>query len=173
MRIQEEYVVSADCKRQDRIAKSIFFCNAEETRLARRFVSSVFNQIDATFGKNRLHLPLTVLVGIANIEKNFPFGHCFVTSESAATFEWMDEITYRILLLRLCYPRGLRWRLRLRIRSGNGGGGYSAGSGGGAERGGTKKGLLSAALRVARGGSYLKEFNQSRKVLKREEGGTN
>lgn len=36
-------------------------------------------------------MPLSVLVGIFNTGKTFPFALCFITSESAATFEFMDD----------------------------------------------------------------------------------
>lgn len=36
-------------------------------------------------------MPLSVLVGILNTGKTFPFALCFITSESAATFDFMED----------------------------------------------------------------------------------
>lgn len=71
--------------------RNIFFCNSEQIRLARRFVGSIIYETDATFNTNKLKMPLSVLVGILNTGKTFPFALCFITSESAATFEFMED----------------------------------------------------------------------------------
>lgn len=36
-------------------------------------------------------MPLSVLIGILNTGKKFPFALCFITLESAATFEFMED----------------------------------------------------------------------------------
>lgn len=43
-------------------------------------------------------MPLSILVGVLNTGKTFPFGLCFITSETTASFEFM-LVLERILLL--------------------------------------------------------------------------
>lgn len=38
-----------------------------------------------------IQMPLSMLVGILNTGETFPFALCFITSESAATFEFMED----------------------------------------------------------------------------------
>jgi len=47
-------------------------------------------QTDATFNTNKLHLPLSVIVGITNTFKTFPIAFCFITSESTEAFEFVN-----------------------------------------------------------------------------------
>lgn len=48
-------------------------------------------ETDANFDTNELRMPLSVLVGILNTGKTFPFALCFITSESTATFDFMED----------------------------------------------------------------------------------
>ena len=36
-------------------------------------------------------MPLSILVGILNTGKTFPFGFCFITSETTSSFEFMEQ----------------------------------------------------------------------------------
>lgn len=51
-RFNEKYLVEGDEKSR-RVVEQFFFCNSEQIRLARRFVSSFMIQSDATFNTNR------------------------------------------------------------------------------------------------------------------------
>lgn len=51
-------------------------------------------QTDATFNTNELRLPLSSMVGITNTGHTFPFAYCYITSESAKSFEFIaGELT--------------------------------------------------------------------------------
>ncbi len=78
-------------ERISRVVQNIFFCNSEQIRLARRFVSTFVYETDATFDTNELRMPFSVLVGVLNTGKTFPFALCFITSESVATFDFMED----------------------------------------------------------------------------------
>ena len=78
-------------ERISRVVQNLFFCNSEQIRLARRFVSIFIYKTDATFDTNELRMPLSILVRVINTGKTFPFALCFIISESAATFDFMEE----------------------------------------------------------------------------------
>jgi len=63
----------------------------EQIKMARRFVSGFMYETDATFNTNSLKLPLAVMVGIDNTGATFPIAYCYITSESAASFQWIAE----------------------------------------------------------------------------------
>jgi hypothetical protein len=57
-------------------------------------VSDFLYKIDATFNTNELRLPLSVIVGITNTSKTFPLVYCYITSESAKSFDFVvGELT--------------------------------------------------------------------------------
>ena len=70
----------------------MFFCNSEQIRLAQRFVSSFVYETDANFSTNDLKMPLSILVGILITRKPFPFSSCFITSESTAIFNLIEDM---------------------------------------------------------------------------------
>ena len=51
-RVDDDYIVDEVGDRVGRVLRSIFFCNEEQIRLARRFVSMFMYQTDATFSTN-------------------------------------------------------------------------------------------------------------------------
>jgi MULE transposase domain len=57
--------------------------------MARRFASGFMYETDATFNTNSLRLPLSVMVGVDNTGSTFPLAFCYITSESAVSFEWI------------------------------------------------------------------------------------
>lgn len=61
----EKYLVENDRPKR-RVVEHFFFCNEEQIRLARRFVSGYLIETDATFNTNQLNLPLSTLVGVTN-----------------------------------------------------------------------------------------------------------
>ncbi len=75
-----------------RIVQNLFFCNSEQTRLVRQFVSTFIYETNATFDTNELQMPLSVLVGVLNTGKTFLFALCFTTFESAVTFDFMEDL---------------------------------------------------------------------------------
>jgi hypothetical protein len=57
-------------------------------------VSDFLYKTDATFNTNELRLPLSVIVGITNTRKTFPLAYCYITSESAKSFDFVGgELT--------------------------------------------------------------------------------
>ena len=74
-----------------KVVKDLSFCSSKPIRLARKFVSSFIYEPDATFNTNELQMPLSILVGILNTGKTFPFGLCFITLETTASFEFMEQ----------------------------------------------------------------------------------
>ena len=74
-----------------RVIQNLFFCNSEQIRLARQFVSTFTYETDGTFDTNELRMLLFVLVGVLNTGKTLPFALCFITSEFAATFDFMED----------------------------------------------------------------------------------
>ena len=88
--VRFEWVLDEDNERiGTRVIKDLFFISPDQIRLARRFVSSFIYETDATFNTNRLHLPLSVIVGITNTRTTFPIAICYITSESATSFEFV------------------------------------------------------------------------------------
>ena len=73
-----------------KVIEDLFFCSSEQIRLARKFVSSFIYETDATFNTNELRMPLSILVGILDTGKTFPLGLYFITSETTASFEFME-----------------------------------------------------------------------------------
>ena len=59
--------------------------------MARIFVSCFIYETDATFNINELRMPLSILVGVLNTGKTFPFAFCFITSETTTSFEFMED----------------------------------------------------------------------------------
>ena len=72
--------------------KNLFFFNLEQIRLAKQCVSSFVYETDATFSTNDLKMPLSILVSIPNTGKTFCFVLCFITSKSAATFTFIEDM---------------------------------------------------------------------------------
>ena len=50
-------------------------------------------------------MPLSVLVEVFNTGKTFPFALCFITSESAATFGFMENILNELLFYNCLCPK--------------------------------------------------------------------
>lgn len=85
--MEKNIMKSGQIKR--RVIEHFFFCNSEQIRLARRFVSHFLLETDATFNTSRLNMPLSVLLGITNTGISFPVGYCYITSESRESFMFM------------------------------------------------------------------------------------
>jgi hypothetical protein len=77
-----------------RIVQDVFFISDAQISLGRRFVSDFLYETDATFNTNELRLPLSTMVGITNTGKTFPMAYCYITSESAKSFDFVGgELT--------------------------------------------------------------------------------
>jgi MULE transposase domain len=77
-----------------RVVQDIFFISDAQISLGRRFASDFLYKMDATFNTNTLRLPLSVMVGITNTRKTFPLAYCYITSESAKSFDFVaGELT--------------------------------------------------------------------------------
>src|ERR1700722_15914944 len=71
--------------------QDLFFISLDQIQLARRFISSFMYKTGATFNTNKLHLPLSVMVGITNTGTTFLMAMCYITSESAESFEFVQH----------------------------------------------------------------------------------
>ncbi len=78
-------------ERRRRVTEMFFFCSPEQIVMGRRFVSGFVVETDATFNTNELNLPLSALVGVTNTLRTFPMTYCFVPSESAIAFKFMNK----------------------------------------------------------------------------------
>lgn len=72
-----------------RIIWDLFFYNSEQIRLIKQFVSYYVYKTDTIFNTNERHMLLSILVGILNWSKIFPFEYCYITLESASIFEFI------------------------------------------------------------------------------------
>lgn len=84
--------------KQDEMKLLLSILNEED------FVSSFIHETEATFNTNKLKMPLSVLVEILNTGKTFPFALCFITSESTATFEFMEDQMHEIFFTTVSGP---------------------------------------------------------------------
>jgi hypothetical protein len=88
------YEGSKPIKRLDQI----FFVSDAQIRKARRFCSDFMLQIDATFNKNKLQMPLVNIVGVDNHEKTFTVALSFVRAEASIDFkfifDWLDQLVF-------------------------------------------------------------------------------
>ena len=71
------------------VAKDIFFICPEQIELGRQFVSGFVYQTDATFSTEGGRLPLSSMIGVTNTGQSFPFAYCYITRESAVSFEFV------------------------------------------------------------------------------------
>ena len=90
--IDEEYILDAAGNRIDRVIRCIAWWTQEQIRQARRFVSDMVAETDATFNTNTKRLLLQSVIGIDNTGKTFSFLHSFSLNEAARTFEFLMKI---------------------------------------------------------------------------------
>ncbi len=89
-------------QRKKRVIEHFFFCNSEQIRLTRRFVSHFLLETDATFNTSRLNMPLSVLLGITNTGSSFPLAYCYITSESKESFMFMFACMQELIFYDHC-----------------------------------------------------------------------
>ena len=85
-----------------RVIKDLFFINKAQIQLGRRFVSGWMYETDATFNTNELRLPLSSMVGITNTGNTFPLAYCYITSESARSFEFVAHQLTKYVFYNCC-----------------------------------------------------------------------
>ncbi|KAL2043431.1 hypothetical protein N7G274_003737 [Stereocaulon virgatum] len=90
VRIKEKYLVEDNTRRGQGI-QFFFFCNSDQVLFARRFASQFIVITDATFTTNANELPLSVIVCVTNTLRSFPIAYCFIASESADAFVFINE----------------------------------------------------------------------------------
>jgi hypothetical protein len=81
--VKEQYVLDSDGNKGDRVIQCIVWWTSEQIRMARRFVSDMLAETDATFNTNEKRLLLQCFVGIDNTGHTFQFLQAFTTAESA------------------------------------------------------------------------------------------
>jgi hypothetical protein len=90
--VDEEYILDGAGSRTDRVIRCIAWWTQEQIRQARRFVSDMVAETDATFNTNTKRLLLQSVIGIDNTGKTFSFLHSFSLNEAARTFEFLMKI---------------------------------------------------------------------------------
>lgn len=90
IRFNESYLVEGD-QRSRRVVEHFFFCNSEQIRLTRRFVSSFMVQTNATLNTNHLNLPISALIGKTNTQQIFHVAYCLITLESTEAFAFITQ----------------------------------------------------------------------------------
>ena len=95
VQVRYEHLLDEEGKKTGvRVVQDIFFINDDQISFGRRFVSGFLYETDAIFNTNELRLPLSVMVGITNTGKTFPLVYCYITSESAKSFDFVSgELT--------------------------------------------------------------------------------
>ncbi len=73
-----------------RAVQNLLFCKFKQIRFTQGFVSCFIYETDATFNINERQMSLSILVGVLNTSKIFLFAFCFITSEAACTFEFIE-----------------------------------------------------------------------------------
>lgn len=102
-RCMEKYLVENNRPKR----RHFFFCNEEQIRLARRFVSGYLIETDATFNTNQLNLPLSILVGVTNTLQTFTVAYCYITSESAKSFLFLFDCLKDLIFHGACPGPGV------------------------------------------------------------------
>ena len=90
VRVKEKYVVNENI-RQSQEVEFFFFTSPKQICIARQFASHFVVITDATFNTNENALPLSVLVCVTNTLMTLPIAYCFIESESAAAFLFIND----------------------------------------------------------------------------------
>ena len=101
IRVKEKYLVDQN-KRHTQEIQFFFFYNIEQVLFARRFASQFLVITDATFTTNANRLPLSVIVYITNTLRSFPIAYCFIASESADAFVFINECMRELFFYDSC-----------------------------------------------------------------------
>ena len=90
--VEEQYVRDIAGNKKDRVIECIVWWTPEQIRMARRFVSDMLAQTDATFNTNEKRLLLQLFVGVDNTGATFQFLQAFTTSESARIIRFLLQV---------------------------------------------------------------------------------
>ena len=88
MDVRPEYESDVRGYKGERITKGLFISDAQ-VEMERQFCSGFMYGTDATFNNNKLNMSLSSMVRITNTGTIFPLTYCFISSESARTFEFI------------------------------------------------------------------------------------
>jgi hypothetical protein len=90
--VDEQYVLNERGDKKDRVIMCIVWWTSAQIQLARRFVSDMVVETDATFNTNEKRLLLQYLVGIDNTNSTFEFLQAFSTAESARNIRFILQV---------------------------------------------------------------------------------
>ena len=90
--VDEQYVLDERGDKKDRVIVCIVWWTLEQIRMARRFVSDMIAETDATFNTNEKRLLLQSFVGIDNTNSTFQFLQAFSTAESAHNIRFILQV---------------------------------------------------------------------------------
>jgi hypothetical protein len=90
--VDEQYVLDERGDKKDRVIICIVWWTSAQIQLARRFVSDMVAETDATFNTNEKRLLLQCFVGIDNTNSTFEFLQAFSTAESARNIRFILQV---------------------------------------------------------------------------------
>lgn len=90
--VDEQYVLDERGDKKDRVIMCIVWWTSAQIQLARRFVSDMVAETDATFNTNEKRLLLQCFVGIDNTNSTFEFLQAFSTAESARNIRFILQV---------------------------------------------------------------------------------
>ena len=90
--VDEQYILDERGVKKDRVIMCIVWWIPEQIRMARRFVSDMLAETDATFNTNEKRLLLQCFVGIDNTNSTFQFLQVFSTAESARNIRFILQV---------------------------------------------------------------------------------
>jgi hypothetical protein len=90
--VDEQYILDERGDKKDRVIICIVWWTQDQIRMARRFVSDMLAETDATFNTNEKRLLLQSFVGIDNTNSTFQFLQAFSTAESARNIRFILQV---------------------------------------------------------------------------------
>ena len=90
--VDEQYVLDERGEKKDRLITCIVWWTSAQIQMARRFVSDMLAQTDATFNTNEKRLLLQCFIGIDNTNSTFEFLQAFSTAESARNIRFILQV---------------------------------------------------------------------------------
>ena len=90
--VDEQYVLDERGVKKDRLITCIVWWTSAQIQMARRFVSDMLAQTDATFNTNEKRLLLQCFIGIDNTNSTFEFLQAFSTAESARNIRFILQV---------------------------------------------------------------------------------
>jgi len=90
--VDEQYVLDERGEKRDRVITCIVWWTSAQIQMARRFVSDMLAQTDATFNTNEKRLLLQCFIGIDNTNSTFEFLQAFSTAESARNIRFILQV---------------------------------------------------------------------------------